>query len=119
MQDRGKSGPLCPLWAIICLLGFTKGGCLSFTTTAKGFFKDFIKTKGLTTDDEADMMETEPGTVNNELRQDYIPTNNILRAPALCLQCFCFKELVAKVNVSMCLGQSGWAPGGSSPPAET
>lgn len=33
-----------------CLLGFTQGRCLSFTT-CKGFFKDFMKTKGLTTDD--------------------------------------------------------------------
>lgn len=32
------------------------------------------------------MMETEPGTVNNELRQDYIPTNNTLSFPALHLQ---------------------------------
>lgn len=31
-------------------------------------------------------METEPGTVNNDLRQDYIPTNNTLSSLALGLQ---------------------------------
>lgn len=32
------------------------------------------------------MMDAEPGTVNNELRQDYIPTNNTPSSPVLCLQ---------------------------------
>lgn len=65
------------------------------------------------------MMETEPGTVNNELRQDYIPTNNTLSFPALHLQSLCIREPVVKENIPMCLGQSGWAPGGDSPVAET
>lgn len=64
-------------------------------------------------------METEPGTVNNELRRDYIPTNNTRSFPALHLHSFRIRELVAKENVSVCRGQSGLAPGGSSPLAET
>lgn len=45
-------------------------------------------------------METEPGTVNKELRQDYIPTNNTLSSPALRLQSLCIREPVAKETSS-------------------
>lgn len=45
-------------------------------------------------------METEPGTVNKELRQDYIPTNNTLSSPALHLQSLCIREPVAKETSS-------------------
>lgn len=47
------------------------------------------------------MIETEPGTVNKELRQDYILTNNILSFPALHLQPLHIRELVAKENISI------------------
>lgn len=50
------------------------------------------------------MMETDPGTVNKELRQDYIPTNNILSFPVLHLQSFHIRELVANGNVSILCG---------------
>lgn len=57
-------------------------------------------------------METEPGPVNNEIKQDYRPTNNTPSSPILCWQSLCIREPAKEM--SPCAWDSLGGPLGKS-----